>query len=316
MRQGILLSSLVILTILFWFADHQYPSPYLRNGFYTFLALGLIQFIFKEILEGIATKGIKDGKTRYSFRKTISIIAIIIMIIVVAGIWAVDTSTLAVAYGLVGAGLAIAFQDIFKNFAGGVTIFVSSIYRVGDRIEVDSKIGDVMDIGIFYTTLMEIGEWVGGDQATGRLTTFPNSYVLTSKLINYTKDHNFVWDEIEIPITYDSDWKDAVTRILRVVEDETKAMTAQAEKEISKLGERFFLHKKVVEPAIFLQLTDNWIIFYIRYITEVRERRILKDKMSRLILEEIQRAENVQIAPTRLKISGFPEARIVRDEKP
>ncbi len=62
-----------------------------------------------------------------------------------------------------------------------------------------------MDIGVLYTTITEVGEWINGNQATGRLSIIPNSNVLTNNVNNFTKDHNFIWDEISLPITYDSD---------------------------------------------------------------------------------------------------------------
>ncbi len=111
------------------------------------------------------------------------------------------------SFGLVAAAFTLTMQDVAKNFAGGLSILFNRIYRVGDRIEIGSKKGDVIDIDIFYTTIMEINEWVSAEQPTGRLSIIPNSYVLTNITNNYTKDFDFLWDEISLPITYSSDWK-------------------------------------------------------------------------------------------------------------
>jgi len=199
---------------------------------------------------------------------------------------------------LIGAGVAIGLQDFFKNLLGAIIIFVTGIYRVGDRIEISSKYGDVIDIGLLYTTVLEIKEWVAGDLPTGRLTIIPNGYVISNTINNFTKDHNFIWDEINVPITYDSDWKEAVTVIQDVVSRETKNVTDQAEREMSKLEEERYFPKQAVEPAIFLTLTDNWITFNIRYITEVRQRRLLNNTLSRMILNEIQKSKNIKVAST------------------
>jgi len=307
MKKIIGLLSLTIITVLFWYANFCYPNLYLEKGFYTFLALTIIHFVFKSIFEETVTRKIKEPKARYSFRKTISILYFGVLLLALSKIWVEHTQALLVSYGLVAAGIAIALQDVFKNFAGGVIIFVTGIYHVGDRIEINQKYGDIIDIGILYTTLLELKEWVAGDQATGRLTVIPNGIVLSGTVNNYTKDNNFIWDEIEVPITYDSNWKEAVTTIQRIVGEETKKMAEQAEKEILKLGEKYFLTIKAAEPEIYLTLTDNWITFNIRYITDVRQRRAVRNKLSKMILEEILKSENVKIASTTLDIIGLPE---------
>jgi small-conductance mechanosensitive channel len=309
-KKIISLFSLIILTGLFWFAQFQYPRVYLEKGFYTFLALTIVYFIFKSVIEETVAGKIKEPKARYSFRKAVSILYFVVLVLALSRIWVEHTETLLVSYGLVAAGVAIALQDFFKNFVGGIIIFVTGIYRVGDRIELNQKCGDVIDIGIMYTTLLELREWVAGDQATGRLTVIPNGYVLSSIVNNYTKDNNFIWDELAIPITYDSDWKEAVTTIQRIVGNETRNMAEQAEQEILKLTEKYYLSIRAVEPGIYLSLTDNWITFNIRYITDVRQRRVVRSTLSQMILEEIQKSAKVRIASTTLDIIGLPELHI------
>jgi len=170
------------------------------------------------------------------------------------------------------------------------------MYRVGDRVEINGKTGDIIDIGVLYTTIMEIGEWVDGNQATGRLSFIPNSNVLSNNVNNFTKDHNFIWDEISLPITYDSNWKKANKIIFDIVKKETEKIEEQADKEISKLGEKYYLSKKPVEPVIFLTITDNWLNFNIRYVTDTRERRIIRDRLSRLIWDELEKSKDIKIA--------------------
>ena len=222
-------------------------------------------------------------------------------------IWLPNAQALLVSYGLIAAGVAISLQDFFKNIVGGIIVFVGGVYRVGDRIEVNGKFGDVIDIGILYTSLLEMREWVKGDQATGRIVTIPNGYVLSSNINNYTRDHSFIWDEIMLPITYKSNWKKAIKLIREIVTKETMELTKKAEKEISALENKYYVSKRNVEPDVFLLPTDNWIAFHIRYITEVRERRILHNKLVKLILEKIQKEPDITIASTTMAIVEFPK---------
>jgi len=305
-RKIIVSISLIIITVVFWFTNHQYPNFYnfyIAKGFYTFLALTIIYIIFRVVFEEIIIKRMKQAKMRYSFKKTISILYVLIFLFALVAIWLEQTETILISYGLIGAGIAVSLQDVFKNFAGGIIIFSTGIYRVGDRVEINGKIGDVMDIGVLYTTMMEIGVWVDGNQTTGRLSIIPNSNVLTNNVNNFTKDHNFIWDEISLPITYESDWRKASDIILEIVKKETKDIAIKAGKEITKLGEKYYLPKKPVDPIIFLTLTDNWINLNIRYVTDTKERRIIRDRLSKLILIEIGKSKNITIASETIDVT-------------
>ena len=312
MRQKFVLSLWIIFSVSFWVANYIYPSVYLEKGFFSFLTLAIIYLVFKLILHEKIVKTIKDKKTKYSFSKIISVLYLAVFLVVLITIWVENPQDITVAYGLAGAGIAIALQDLFKNVAGGIVLFLTGIYRVGDRIEIDEKAGDVMDIGILYTVILEIKDWVAGDQATGRLVSIPNGHVLSNQIKNYSKDHNFIWDEINIPIQYSDNWKLANDKILEIVNTETKDIVESANKEIANLEEKYYLDKRTAEPAIYLTATSNWISFNIRYPTEVRNRRFLRDKITRLILDELS-AQHIKIASTTLDVVGFPDVKI-KDE--
>lgn len=160
-----------------------------------------------------------------------------------------------------------------------------------------------------YTTLMETGEWIKGDKATGRLTNIPNGQILSSNIDNYTKDNNFIWDEITVPITHDSNWQKAMEIIRQVVASETAPLIEQAEKVLSKMGEKYYTSEREIDPTIFLTLTDNWINFNVRYIAYARERRKINNAISRQIIQEIQNTEDIEIASETIDIIGFPNDR-------
>lgn len=302
---------LLVVAILFWFLDVQFSEFYLTNSFYTFLSIFILFTFFKIIMEEGLSTGISDPKMKYSFNKTVSIMFVLILAIVIVAIWVEDPSALVLAYGIIGAGVAISLQDVFKNFAGGIIIFANGLYKVGDRIEIDSKIGDVIDIDILYTTIMEVKGWISAEQPTGRLTIIPNGSVLGGVIQNYTKDHNFIWDELILPITFDSDWRYAHKVFLELLKKETDEMIKKAEKDISKLEKKYYLTKKETEPAVYIKITDNWIEFYIRYVSEIRQRRMLKDEINRKILEIIEGSDNkIKLASATFDIVGFPEIRI------
>lgn len=308
MNKVVVFACQVAVAIGFWVADFYHPDTFLRNGFYTFVALAVVYLIFKLVLERVLVRRIKDSKTKYSLRKVISIVYVIVFAAIVIQLWVKNTNAMLVSFGLLAAGVAIALQDMFKNFVGGITIFVTGLYSIGDRIEVDSSFGDVIDIGLMYTTLLEIRQWVNGDQATGRLTIVPNGSILSNVVNNYTKDHNFIWEEITIPVTYDSDWRTAVEKLTSIAKIETGKMAAQAEAEMSSTMEKYYFSKREVEPKIFLTLTDNWIALSLRYITSVRERRAVKNRVHLDFLKEVEASNGaIRIASSSINITEFPE---------
>ncbi len=307
------LAVLVVVSVLLWFVNCNYPSYYAEKTFYTALASAVIYCVFEVVFAEVIRKRVKESKTRYSLRKVVSILSLATFLVAFVSVWIGETQNILITFGLVGAGVAIAVQDVFKNFVGGIMLFVNGVYHVGDRVEVNGKFGDVIDVGLFYTTLMETREWVSGDQATGRLSVVPNGVVLSGVVQNYTRDFEFIWDEISVPITYDSDWNAANAMILDIVRRETKEIVDNAEKNMAQIEEKYYVTKRSLQPAIFLTLTDNWITFDIRYVAEVRQRRVLHDKLSRLILAEIAKMEKVKIASATLDITGFPPVKLKKE---
>jgi len=301
----------ITLSAIFWFASTVYDVPALSQLFLTTLALALVYLIFRLVIDRVANRAIKDAKTRYTFRKAVSILSLLALFAVFIRIWVGDAQVLLLSYGLLAAGLAIALQDVFKNFVGGILITTTGLYRVGDRIEAEGVCGDVMDIGVMSTTLLEIQGWVSADQPTGRIAVIPNGFALSRTVHNYTMDHNFVWDEISVPITYDSDWKEAAALFLSIVGREVWELTEQAEREIEAIGEKYYLPKKITEPGIFLTLTDNWVTFDIRYVAAVRERRVLHDRLSRLLLEGVDASDRIRIASETSIVTGKHEVKIL-----
>jgi small-conductance mechanosensitive channel len=300
-------SVLGILAVASWLINYYTNDVNLSKLFYSSVAMALSYLFFRIILEQIIAKGIHESKTRYSFRKTTSLLFLITSFVVILRIWIVNPQALLVAYGLVAAGVAIALQDLFKNFAGGIVIFVSGIYQIGNRIEIGGKSGDIVDISMFYTTILEIREWVNGDQATGRLTSIPNGLVLSSVVNNYTKDHHFLWDEISVPVTYKSDWQKAIQIMKDIATRETADSAAESRKSLVGLEDKYYLPARPTEPIVFVNLTDNWIMLHLRYVVEVRERRLYHSRLSELILREFERETAIAIASSTVSIVQWPE---------
>lgn len=305
MNKLLVLGLLIAGTAVLWLLDLIFPDQYLEKGFFTALGLTLSYLIFKVVLEDYVSERIGDPKTRFSLRKATSILFIIAIIITALAVWVQDTQALLVSYGIVAAGAAIALQDFFKNFVGGLVIILGSVYHIGDRVMIEEKLGDVVDIGPMYTTILELGEWVDGGQATGRLTLVPNGIVIGKMVNNYTKDYSFLWDEITVPVTYQSDWSKARALMLSIAEEETSPFIGQAEAEMAGALEKYFMSARAIVPAVNVLLTDNWIKLTLRHLTPVRQRRELKGRISERVLQAFEK-EGIEVASQTISVVDFP----------
>jgi small-conductance mechanosensitive channel len=289
---------IVAVGLVAWIGNDFFPGQYLYQLSLTLWTIAGFYLFVKVLSAELFLRKIKDKMVRYSLNKVITILSAVVAIAIILHIWFPDTQSLVVAVGVISAGVVIALQDVFRNFAGGILIMTGNLYRVGDRIEIGGETGDVMDIGIMNTTMMELRGWIASDQATGRITSIPNGKVITTQLHNYTKDHSFLWDEIMIPITYASNWKKAKEVMLDIVTRETVEIVKEAEAEIEKIGETYYLPRRMVEPAVYLTPTDNWITFHVRYVTPVKDRRAFRTRISEMILGKIQENPDISISST------------------
>ena len=228
----------------------------------------------------------------------------------ILAVWFQETTTLVVVYGLLTAGVAIALQDVLRNMAGGVIIILTAPFKAGDRIQVENDTGDVLDIKLFYTTLMEIREWVDGDQYSGRLLQIPNGFVLNKAVKNYTKEFSFIWDELHLMLTYNSNWKKAKEIVIKIAHEVTGPFEISAKNELVKIGEKYLIHPSDVEEKIFTRITDNWIDIRLRYVVDPHQRRDIRHSLNEKILEAFSHEDDIKIASSTFEIVGFPRIKI------
>src|ERR1700680_4084967 len=134
---------------------------------------------------------------RYKVRKFIIFSGYLSILLFLAILFEDRLGRLSFALGVVGAGVAVALQDVVASIAGAFSIGFSKLYAVGDRVQIGDTRGDVIDIGLLRTTVMETGTWVSMDLYNGRIVLIPNSNVLKGSVFNYSQGFRFIWDEIK-----------------------------------------------------------------------------------------------------------------------
>lgn len=190
--------------------------------------------------------------------------------------------------GLAGAGITFALREVIVSFAGWFAILFGDFFKVGDRVLLGGIKGDVIDLGILRTTLMEIGDWVDGDQYNGRIVRVANSFIFTSPVYNYSANFQFIWDEIHIPIRFGSDVKLARNIIKKVSDDVLGEVSIQAKDAWFEMRKHFRLEDAALENQIFMTFDDNWVTLSLRYVVDIKKRRTIKDELFTSLLEELE----------------------------
>lgn len=230
-----------------------------------------------------------DSSVRYRLRKFVLFLGYVIAALVVSTVYSNKLGSLTVAFGVAGAGIAFALQEVISSVAGWVAISFAGFYDPGDRVQLGGIKGDVIDISILRTTLMEVGEWVKGDLYSGRVVRIANSFVFKEPVFNYSGDFPFLWDEVIVPIKYGSDYhlarKILQTAALEVVGGFVDTATAAWRVMVNK----YLIEDAMVAPLVTLVANDNWIEFTVRYVVDYKKRRITRDQLFTRILEEIDK---------------------------
>jgi small-conductance mechanosensitive channel len=255
-----------------------------------------IQWIIKRIIISSVNKIQSSQTARYSWRKTISYGTNLLTIVCLAFLWSNQFSSFATFLGLLSAGLAIAFKDPIVNMAGWYYIVFRKPFKVGDRVEVDKHIGDVVDISLYEFRLIEIGNWVNGDQSTGRILHIPNMKVFSSVIANYNALVDYIWDEAEVNITFESDWKKAKEILQNILIENTTLIYEQAEQEIQSLSGEYFIQNTKLNPTVFTNVNEYGISFTLRYLTKPNNRRLAKEQIWEAVLDCLSKNENIQFA--------------------
>lgn len=237
-------------------------------------------------------KRIKAAQTTYRARQFVSLLGYCIAIFAITIIFSNKLAGFTVAFGVAGAGIAFALQEVIASVAGWIAISFGGFYSPGDRVELDGIKGDVIDVSILRTTLMEVGEWVNGDLYTGRIVRIANSFVFKGPVYNYSGEFPFLWDEIILPVRYGSDWKLARTMLYGLVDEVLVEYANRVKDSWERMVREYRLEDANVEPLITLRATDNWIEFTVRYVVDYRKRRWMKDHLFTRILEEIDKSDN------------------------
>lgn len=253
---------------------------------------------------------IEDIKVRYQWQKISLYLAVFLIIILLSNVWLQLFGSVGTFLGLVSAGIAIALKDPLVNMVGWFFILIRQPFKVGDRIQIGKNSGDVIDIRLFQFSINEIGNWVDADQSTGRIIHIPNGIVFTEPQANYTSGFEYIWTEIPILLTFESNWKKAKNILTEIVNHHGIMLSNQAEKQIKEAAKKFLIFYSKLTPIVYTSVKDSGVMLTLRYMCNPRERRSIEEKIWEDILDKFAQCDDIDFAyPTQRFYNNVTEGK-------
>jgi small-conductance mechanosensitive channel len=282
--------------------DLYVPGAVQQLIVFLLLALGL--YVLVHLARQLVTQQVPDVNRRHIIRKWIGYGYGLLLILIAVALFADALTGFGTILAVILAGVAISLQDVLKSVVGWLYISGRSGVQVGSRIEVDGVIGDVIDIGFFKTTVLEIGNLVFGRQSTGRMVTVPNSKMIASSVYMSTPANPFVWQEIRILVTFESDWRRAEEIMREIAYEIHEEIAPELAEGFQKLERKYAFKYGTLTPIVYVSIAENGVELDLRFLIPVRRRRGSVDRVSRRILDAFAAEPDVRIA--------YPTYRIFR----
>lgn len=258
------------------------------------------------LINVIIKRRVGDVKAAYRWRHAVLYTYTILLVLLIGPIWVRGITSLTTFLGLASAGIAVAMHDTIANLAGWFFIIWRKPFKVGDRIEIGEIAGDVIDIRIFQFSIIEIGNWVDADQSTGRIVHVPNSKVLREPLANSHIGFEYIWHEIPVLITFESDWKKAKDLLIKITSEDIEHLSNGAQDQIRRAARKYLIFYGALTPIVYTTVKDSGVLLTIRYLVDPRQRRSTEQKIWEAVLDAFSGEEFIDLA--------YPTTRLYRWE--
>src|ERR1700721_2616386 len=242
------------------------------------IGIRCIHAVFR-VLEQTLPRRFGRADARYKVRKFVVFSGYLSILLFLAILFEDRLGRLSLALGFAGAGVAVALQDVLASIAGAFSIGFSKLYAVGDRVQIGDTRGDVIDIGLLRTTLMETGNWVGRDLYSGRIVRIPNSTVLKGTVFNYSQGFQFIWDEIKVQFTNTSDCQFARDMLLRIGKESIGDYIVLAQASWRNISDNYRIANSSLEPIVTLVVNSTLLEFGLSYVVDYTKRTAKQDEL-------------------------------------
>jgi len=237
----------------------------------------LVDRAFRRRTEGDVRAGTLQGVVRIA----VQLVALLVILFIALGVPGQVTTIL----GLAGAGLTVALKDFIVAFFGWFVLMGRNGIRVGDWVEIKGVGGEVAEIGLIHTVLLETGSWSDAGHPTGRRVAFVNSFAIEGHYFNFTTSGQWMWDALQVLVPLGQDPYPVIDGIQRLVERETEANGQLAEQEWKKTTSRYRVRTFSAVPGINVIPTSSGVQLDVRYITRAHERHETRRRLYGSVVE-------------------------------
>ena len=279
-----------------WLQTNMGIDPAVQQRLLVSLLVAVVLWITHRLLLNNVVQRIKNPERRYQWQKAFGYTFTTLGVLIVSLVWIEGVQYAATYLGLVSAGLAIALKDPITNIVAWGFILWRKPFKVGDRIEIGPYKGDVVDQRIFLFSMMEIGNWVDSDQSTGRILHIPNGMIFTSGVANYTHGPDYIWNEIPVLITFESNWEKAKGLLQEIADAHDVSLNENVVKEFEAATRKFLLKYNKLSPIVYTNVLDSGVSLTIRYLCKPRQRRGTTQSIWEAILRAFANHADIDLA--------------------
>jgi small-conductance mechanosensitive channel len=218
---------------------------------------------------------------RIILRFALQVVSVLLILFVLFG----APSQMPTILGLAGAGLTVALKDFIVGFVGWFVLMGRNGIHVGDWVEINGVVGEVVEIGLLRTVLLETGNWTDTGHPTGRKVAFVNSFAIEGHFFNFSTTGQWLWDELQVVVPTDQDPYPMFDAIQKLVASETEANVQTAQKEWQQATSEYRIQSVSATTAVNLRPTASGVEVHVRYITRAKERYATRARLSQALVE-------------------------------
>ena len=273
-----------------------FSDPGFRSNIITSIVVLIAISVARIITIRVINRQVENPRNRYAWRKWTGYVCYGLYSLTLLVLWLPNMDGFSTFLGLFAAGVAVVLRDPLVNLVGWLFILWRQPFRMGDRVQMGDHAGDVIDIAIFQFTLMEIGNWVETDQSTGRILHIPNGRVFQEIIANYSQGFKYIWHEIPVLITFESDWEAAKKILFTQVNNHAEHLSGTAQEHLRKAGQKYMIFYSKLTPTVYTTVRESGILLTMRYLCEPRRRRGSEQVLWENVLREFAKSPEISLA--------------------
>jgi len=278
------------------------------------IAVLVLWLVVERLGRRLVGRAVEGSSARYQMTRIISYVVGGLAVFVIARLWIQGIAGVATYLGLLSAGVAIALQAPLTNLVGWLFILIRRPFRVGDRVQVGTQIGDVVDIRPLRFVMLEVGNWVHADQGTGRILHVPNGLVFKEAVANYDEAFGYIWNELELTVTFESDWRKAKKVLEGILERRASEIDQEVRRRVDEAAHVLHIKFPKVTPIVWTTVVQHGVRLTMRYLCKPRARRSSASEIWEDVLDAFAALPDVAFAyPTTRRFDnvseGKPDAR-------